>query len=184
MNLEEIKSAVKSGQTVHWANSNYRVIQSKGGGWLVICDDNQHCIGLTHRDGVTMNGEPEDFFLSAPDARVAAYNQMKRENAVSDIKMDMQGNPRLRAISGDVVGMGATGANLDRPLTRDCYQLVHDFLVMQTLASLEFMTENVHEEKRYHYERARGRLGWELIDAGIFKSKYDIRTTWMLVEDD
>ena len=100
------------------------------------------------------------------------------------MNLDMQTNPRLRAISGDVVGMGAAGANLDRPLTRDSYQLVSDFLVMQTLAGLEFMTENVHEEQRYHYEQARCRLGSELIDAGIFQSKYDIRTEWILVEDD
>jgi hypothetical protein len=25
--------------------------------------DNGHCIGLTHRDGVTMNGEPDEFFV-------------------------------------------------------------------------------------------------------------------------
>jgi hypothetical protein len=31
--------------------------------WLIKCELNDHCIGLTWRDGVTMNGKPEDFFI-------------------------------------------------------------------------------------------------------------------------
>ena len=63
MKLEEIKASVESGETVHWANTAYRVIKANNGGWLVICDTNGYCIGLTHLDGVTMNGEEEDFFI-------------------------------------------------------------------------------------------------------------------------
>ena len=63
MNLEEIKASVESGETVHWANDQYRVIKADNGGWLVRCDTNGHCIGLTHLDGVTMNGEEEDFYI-------------------------------------------------------------------------------------------------------------------------
>ena len=67
MTLEEIKSAVDSGKTVHWANDGYRVIKSRGE-YLVVFDRNQSCIGLTWRDGVTMNGEPEQFYISATEA--------------------------------------------------------------------------------------------------------------------
>ena len=64
MNLEEIKASVESGQTVHWASQAYRVIKDNVGQWLIQCDINGHCIGLTWRDGVTMNGEEKQFFVS------------------------------------------------------------------------------------------------------------------------
>ena len=63
MNLEEIKAAVEAGKTVHWSNTLYVVIKDSIGQWLIKCTDNDHCVGLTHRDGVTMNGKPEEFFL-------------------------------------------------------------------------------------------------------------------------
>lgn len=63
MNLNEIKTAVESGQTVHWANSNYKVIKDSVGQWLILCVLNQYCIGLTWQDGVTLNGEPDDFYV-------------------------------------------------------------------------------------------------------------------------
>lgn len=62
MNLDEIKAAVDAGQTVHWANRSYRVVKDSIGQWLIKCD-NGYCIGLTWRDGVTVNGKPEDFFV-------------------------------------------------------------------------------------------------------------------------
>ena len=62
MNLQEIKTSVEAGETVYWANTSYRVIKDNVEQWLIKCDINDHCIGLTHRDGVTMNGEEKDFF--------------------------------------------------------------------------------------------------------------------------
>lgn len=64
MTLEEIQSAVNSGKTVHWANDGYRVVPDGFGDHLIKCDHNGHCIGLTWKDGITINGKPEDFFLS------------------------------------------------------------------------------------------------------------------------
>lgn len=64
MTLEEIKSAVKSGKTVHWVNSLYIVICDRFDEWFVKCRSNGHYIGLTWRDGVTMNGAPEQFFIA------------------------------------------------------------------------------------------------------------------------
>lgn len=63
MTLEEIKQAVESGQTVHWANGAYQVIKGRNGRFLIQCTINGHCIGLTHADGQTINGKPEDFFI-------------------------------------------------------------------------------------------------------------------------
>jgi hypothetical protein len=64
MNAQEIKSAVLSGKKVFSGNSLYSVIFSeKAQQWLIVCADNGYTIGLTHRDGVTLNGNPEDFFI-------------------------------------------------------------------------------------------------------------------------
>ena len=65
MTLDEIKAAVLAGKLVHWANALYVVKYSEQTKqFFIVCLDNQHTIGLTWRDGVTMNGEPEDFYIS------------------------------------------------------------------------------------------------------------------------
>ncbi len=64
MTLDQIKAAVDNGKTVHWANSLYRVVKDKNGDYLILCTHNQNCIGLTHKDGVTMNGNETEFFVS------------------------------------------------------------------------------------------------------------------------
>lgn len=72
MTLAEIKAAVLAGKTVHWSNPTYSVIVTHPGPtnrltadqWLIKCAWNGHCIGLTHADGVSMNGQPEDFHLA------------------------------------------------------------------------------------------------------------------------
>ena len=63
MTLEEIKQAVTDGLTVCWMNSLYVVIKNRHGEYLVKCRSNGNCIGLTHADGVTMNGKPEEFYI-------------------------------------------------------------------------------------------------------------------------
>jgi hypothetical protein len=75
MTLEEIKAAVNAGKTVHWATYSYEVVKGHGlavGRWFIVCTDNDSTIGLTHRDEVTMNGEPEQFFINQylPDRKV------------------------------------------------------------------------------------------------------------------
>ncbi len=62
MTLDEIKAAVDAGQTVHWASDQYVVVKGRWE-YLIKCLHNNHCIGLTHQDGITMNGKPEEFFL-------------------------------------------------------------------------------------------------------------------------
>lgn len=63
MTLDEIKAAVLAGKTVHWISEIY-VVTNVGDTWDVICTENQHCIGLTRQDGITLNCEnPEDFYI-------------------------------------------------------------------------------------------------------------------------
>jgi hypothetical protein len=64
--LEEIKGAVRQGKKVHWSNTRYEVIIDSIEQFLIVCDRGsrrEHCIGLTWRDGTTMNGKEEDFFI-------------------------------------------------------------------------------------------------------------------------
>ncbi len=61
MTLDEIKAAVMAGHTVHWANECYRVVRDGLGQWLIVHPS--MTIGLTHRDGVTLNGKPEQFYI-------------------------------------------------------------------------------------------------------------------------
>jgi hypothetical protein len=64
MNLEQIKQASARGDKVHWSNSAYEVIVDSVGQYLIHCNLNDSYIGLTWRDGVTMNGKENDFYLS------------------------------------------------------------------------------------------------------------------------
>lgn len=69
MNLDEIKKALAEGKRVFYANISYEVLHDTSNG----CDQyliayhhggsDANYIGLTWRDGVTMNGKPEDFFI-------------------------------------------------------------------------------------------------------------------------
>lgn len=63
MTLNEIKQAVDNGKTVHWSNSAYSVVKDKNNNYLIHCSLNNHCIGLTWRDGITMNGKEKDFYI-------------------------------------------------------------------------------------------------------------------------
>jgi len=64
MNLAEIKKAVDSGQTVYWSSNLYTVIKDSLGQYLIKCSSNNHSIGLTWRNGKTLNGVEYEFFIS------------------------------------------------------------------------------------------------------------------------
>jgi len=62
-NARQIKLLVDNGIPVHWSNPAYTVIKDKIGQYLITFAHNDYCIGLTHRDGETLNGKPEEFFI-------------------------------------------------------------------------------------------------------------------------
>lgn len=64
MTLNEIKQAIEQGNTVHWSNKAYVVIKDSVGQYLIKCNLNDSCIGLTWLDGVTMNGKESEFFVA------------------------------------------------------------------------------------------------------------------------
>jgi len=64
MNTNEIKAAVDQGKTVHWSNSNYVVIKDDRGEYLIKSICNNHYIGLTWCDDMTLNGKESEFFIA------------------------------------------------------------------------------------------------------------------------
>lgn len=63
MNIEQIKLAIESGKTVCWKTKNYIVSKDKIGQYLITCTNNNTSIGLTWTDGITLNGNKNDFFV-------------------------------------------------------------------------------------------------------------------------
>lgn len=63
MTLEKIKAAVRFGLTVYYQTTAY-VVEEYAGQWYIYCAATNHRIGLTYRDGVTLNGKPSDFFVA------------------------------------------------------------------------------------------------------------------------
>jgi hypothetical protein len=68
MTLEQIKKSLSEGKKVFWSNENYEVVSYtkyeslSGSDYLIYCKVNDHYIGLTHKDGKTLNGEENEFF--------------------------------------------------------------------------------------------------------------------------
>jgi hypothetical protein len=63
MTLEEIKEAVTSGKKVNWINKAYEVIVDKRGEFMIKCTINNSYIGLTQINGVTLNGNEDEFHI-------------------------------------------------------------------------------------------------------------------------
>lgn len=63
MTLTDIKEAIAEGKTVCWSNDRYTIKHGADGDLVIHCATNYHRIGLTWRDGVTLNGREEDFYV-------------------------------------------------------------------------------------------------------------------------
>lgn len=73
MTLEDIKAALAAGLQVHWKNEGYEVHKDSLGQYLVTFTDNGSTIGLTNRAGTTLNGKPEDFFVTSIQLGVSIH---------------------------------------------------------------------------------------------------------------
>jgi hypothetical protein len=71
MTLQEIKQAIKDSLAVRWSNNAYEVILDSKGEYLIHCTLNDNYIGLTWRDGETLNGDEKDFYITYPEDDVA-----------------------------------------------------------------------------------------------------------------
>lgn len=63
MTAQEIRDAIDLGKKVFWGNPLYPVIKDSKGQYLITCTQSSYCIGLTHVDNVTLNGDPETFYV-------------------------------------------------------------------------------------------------------------------------
>ena len=63
MTINEIKTAVDKGIPVYWLTLNYMVIKDSLNQYMIKSLSNNHCIGLTWDDGMTLNGKENDFFI-------------------------------------------------------------------------------------------------------------------------
>lgn len=64
MTLQEIKQAILSGKTVHWCNERYTVKIGAADYFYIIDKYNGSCVGLTYRDGITLNGSQDQFYIA------------------------------------------------------------------------------------------------------------------------
>lgn len=67
MTLTEIKHAVGAGKTVNWVHSGYIITRGKRerqNDYFTVFRANGNTIGLTHKDGITLNGKESQFFIS------------------------------------------------------------------------------------------------------------------------
>lgn len=62
MTVDEIKKAVDEGKIVRWSSEIY-LVHKVGDSYLITCELNDHTIGLTWLDGVTLNGKEEEFYI-------------------------------------------------------------------------------------------------------------------------
>lgn len=65
MNLEEIKTAVREGKTVHWSSDNYTVIEDKIGRFFIHSQWG-NSYQLLSRDDVKTTESPEGFYIEKP----------------------------------------------------------------------------------------------------------------------
>ena len=90
----------------------------------------------------------------------------------------------LYAVGGDIPGMGAPEERRYRSLEGADPNLVRAFLDAQTASAVYALTgtivPTVHKEA--NISRKRYEYGNQLIEAGVFESKYDVRSTWILTE--
>jgi hypothetical protein len=64
MTLAEIKQALSDGKHVYLGSKAYEVIHDSIGQYLIHCVLNDYYFGLTHRDGITLNGREDQFFVA------------------------------------------------------------------------------------------------------------------------
>ena len=63
MDLESIKKFVDNGHKVFLGNENYQVKYDEANGYVIVCLSNGYMIGLTHKNGLTINADPSEFFV-------------------------------------------------------------------------------------------------------------------------
>ena len=61
-NVKELKKAIDENINVYHHNPMYICYKDDIGQYLITCTSNEYTIGLTWRDGVTLNGNLKEFY--------------------------------------------------------------------------------------------------------------------------
>jgi len=64
-NAYDVETAVDNGLDVRCDNDSYRVIKDNLNRYLIYCEENNYCIGLTWHNGYTLNGQK--FYIKGED---------------------------------------------------------------------------------------------------------------------
>lgn len=64
MTLSQIKDAIKQGKRVCVGSEAYQVIRDSKDQYLIKCEFNDYCVGLTWSDGITLNAKESEFFIN------------------------------------------------------------------------------------------------------------------------
>ena len=75
MNIEDIKTAVDAGESVHWANTGYVVRKDSLGQYLIVYLPNGSAIGLTNRAGTQLNGAEGEFFIADTEIALRRHHR-------------------------------------------------------------------------------------------------------------
>lgn len=89
MTLEQIKAAVDAGKKVCHMSTAY-IVRKWSNGYHIFCTFNDYAIGLTHQDGVTMNGKPEDFYIfkTATDLFIERFELVEQLGIIRAVRLD------------------------------------------------------------------------------------------------
>jgi hypothetical protein len=148
MTLQEIKTAVDNGTTVYWKNSGYKVVKDSIGQYMVEYEQNGHCTGLTHKDGVTLIYNEADFYTipTIPTLHILRISATTGKTPMVKITSDYWDNsikipfanepgavkPALESAAKylRIIGFNILGTCPGRPGT-------YDYVVSDTLKNLE-----------------------------------------------
>lgn len=102
MNLEQIKKATEEGKIVYVSNCTSKVIKDEKEQWLIVSESGLS-IGLTWRDGVTLNSDEEDFYIAPiieiidPDESNPTLNyQIEVDGQMIEIEGYLSWNPHAK----------------------------------------------------------------------------------------
>ena len=118
MTLKEIKEKVDAGFRVCWATPAYEVVHDEVDQWLIWCVNNDSYTGLTHSNGITMNGSEDQFFVD----ETVTQDEVKAALALAQRTLNMA---RCQILEGTA----KTAAGVPRLLAFDIAQ-VQDSLAL------------------------------------------------------
>ncbi|RLF43818.1 MAG: hypothetical protein DRN17_05630 [Thermoplasmata archaeon] len=84
MTINEIQTATDAGKIVCWRTSLF-VVTKNSQGYEVVCLSTGSTMGLLWMDGITLNGNEEDFFLQEEELTYCSVSSIQTKYRVKDV---------------------------------------------------------------------------------------------------